>query len=40
MTKQDKIFYTKGLLIMLIWIFGIFGSFGSVDRILHSGTSP
>lgn len=31
MTKQDKIFYTKGLLIMLIWIFGIFGSLGAVD---------
>ena len=31
MTKQDKIFYTKGLLIMLVWVFGIFGSFGSVD---------
>lgn len=29
--RDDVIFYTKGLLIMLIWIFGIFGSFGSVD---------
>lgn len=29
--REDKIFYTKGLLIMLVWVFGIFGSFGSVD---------